>query len=309
MYHFCTIASIDYLPFVETLYHSLNNTGSPVTLHALVVNGETLPASDGIKWYTLDQLSADPLIEEVVSRYHTNGNALRWSLKPFFLSFLVDRFEKVIYLDNDIFFFNRFDFLFGELEKHTLLLTPHWSSFEPLPHFDNFLTSFQLGLFNAGFVGATKRGKATLQWWGRLCLHRMETDPTKGLFVDQRYLDLAPIYDPEVGILRHEGCNISSVNMHQNRRVKIGEDVLINGTYPIVFIHFSGETVKHIQNGNDGLLLPYFKQYENVFSLSGHSLNDFKHDLQPSSFPVVIKRKLRLRTRVKQAIFRLWQKL
>lgn len=309
MYHFCTIASHDYLPFVQTLLYSLKKNGPSAQLHALIVNDGPLPAIDGVKWYSLNNLMHEPSVHEVVLKYSSNGDAVRWALKPFFLSFLVEQHEKVIYLDNDLYFFNRYDFLFKELDNHTLLLSPHWSCFDPLPDFENFLTSFQVGLYNAGFVGATKAGKQTLQWWGKLCLHTMQHEPSKGLFDDQRYLDLAPIFDPEVGVLRHLGCNISSVNMHQNRRELKDQEVMINGIFPIVFIHFSGETVKHILNGNDSLLRRYFDEYKIAFAASGQSLSHFKHNIQPVSLPITVKRKIRLRTRIKQAVFKLWQKL
>jgi hypothetical protein len=117
------------------------------------------------------------------------------------------------------------------------------------------------------------------------------------------------ILDEKVGILRHLGCNLSSVNMHQNRRVKVEKEVLINEKYPVVFIHFNAETVKHILNQNDFLLKPHYDEYEKAFALTGHKLSSFKHQLEPAPTVIDFKRKLKLRTRLKQLVLKIYQRL
>jgi lipopolysaccharide biosynthesis glycosyltransferase len=309
MHHFCTIATPDYLPFVQTLFASLKEQGDSCKLHALVLTKENLPFIDGIKWYTPNDFENNDDVKNLFQKYQHNSNNIRWALKPFFLLHLLQQEEAVIYLDNDLYFFNRYEFLFDELQKHSLLLTPHWSCFEPQPSEENFLTSFQLGLFNAGFVGATKRAKKTLEWWARLCLYKTEDNPSKGFFVDQRYLDLALIYDPAIGIVQHRGCNVSSVNMQENRRIKMNGKVLINGEYPIIFIHFNAETVTHILNQNDEALKPYYDEYAAVFENTGYRLSDFKHQTKSAPLVIQFKRKIKLRTRLKQVIFHLYKRL
>lgn len=307
MYYFCTITTIDYLPFVQTLFHSLKQQSENITLHVLVLANEKPPGTGFILYYTPNDLS-DGRALELTHKYKTNADYLRWGLKPVFIQHLLNKCEQVIYVDNDIYFFNPFDFLFEQLLHHSLLLTPHWSSFSPFPFDENFMTAYQIGLFNAGFVGANRKALTILKWWSDACLYSMESDFCRGFFVDQRYLDLSLVIDPEVGIVRHLGCNLGSWNMHQNKRVKLNEKVLIAGKYPVVFIHFNNETITHILNGNDQLLRSYFTEYEQAFSLTGYQLNDFKHRAKPHLI-IQIKRKLLFRTRLKRFLFQLSQKI
>ena len=156
MYHFCTIGSGNYLPFIKTLFHSLTMQDERVVLHALVTDGP-VPAStdERLLFYSIDRLLEEAHVRQVVDKYSYRNDYLRWALKPVFLLYLNKKFGKVIYVDNDIYFFKPFDFLFQELERYSILLTPHWCSFLPLPNEENFKTNFQIGLFNAGFVGAS----------------------------------------------------------------------------------------------------------------------------------------------------------
>lgn len=312
MYHFCTIASANYLPFVDTLCGSLIQQHPDTTLHVLVTETSVPQNGPNIRYYSLADIESAPYTQQVMDRYIYNNDYLRWSLKPVFLLFLTRSYPLVIYVDNDIHFFGSFDFLFKQLEAHSLLLTPHWCSYYPLPEEENFKTNYQIGLYNAGFVGASAKAEDILLWWVQVCLHEMKKDDKEGLFDDQRYLDMAPIIDENVGIVRHTGCNLGSWNMHQNKRLKKGDQVLINGTYPIVFIHFNHDTVWHITNGNDDLLRPYFDRYEKDFSKTGYELVAYikgLSDWKERSMISKIRHKTILRTRLKRWLFRLSRKL
>lgn len=313
MYHFCTIGSGNYLPFIETLYHSLQEQEEDVVLHALVTDG-TLPvvSHDKLRFYSIDQLMEEEYVREIVDKYSYRNDYMRWALKPVLLLYLNKKFGKVIYVDNDIYFFKKFDFLFDELNKHSILLTPHWCSFLPLPNEENFKTNFQIGLFNAGFVGASDNSSEILSWWTKACLYKMERNDKEGLFDDQRYLDLVPVIDENTGIVRHRGCNLGSWNMHQNKRALVNNEVLINGTYPVVFVHFNHDTIWHILNGNDKLLQPYFAKYENSFARTGNDLKSYIKtlvDWKNMDFVHKLKHKTLIRTRLKNWLFRLSQKL
>ena len=313
MYHFCTIGSGNYLPFIETLFHSLRSQHDNVVLHALLTDGILPVAKDErIRFYMVDQLADEPFVNEIIQRYGYRNDYMRWALKPVFLLYLNKQVGKVIYVDTDIYFFKPFGFLFDELDRYSILLTPHWCSFLPLPHEENFKTNFQIGLFNAGFVAASNQSEEILSWWTKACLYKMERNNKEGLFDDQRYLDLATIIDEKAGILRHRGCNLGSWNMHENKRTMVGNEVMINETYPVVFVHFNHDTIWHILNGNDKLLQPFFATYEKAFAETGHDLLKYIKDLKSWKEMDVIhklKHKTLIRTRLKNWLFRLSQKL
>lgn len=313
MNHFCTIASGDYLPFVETLFLSLKRQTKDVSLHALITDDNFKnPEIEGLSIYSLYDLSGQDFVAEIIHKYKSNNNYVRWALKPVFLHYLVQKHETIVYVDNDICFFAPFEFLFQQLSSHSILLTPHWFSQKPFPHPENFETNFQIGLFNAGFLGASQHGSGFLKWWAEVCLYKMERNEKEGFYDDQRFLDMSWLVDEGTGIVRHRGCNVGSWNMHQNKRKKVGNEVRINGEFPVVFIHFNHETIKHILNGNDGQLQPYFDEYGQLFSSTGHRLENFiplLEDWKPQSFTGLIFRKAKLRTRLKRLLFYLSEKL
>ena len=131
--------------------------------------------------------------------------------------------------------------------------------------------------------------------------------------MDQRYLDMIPVIDEGATIIRHQGCNVGSWNIETYKRVPQPDgSVLINDRYPIIFIHFNHETIQHIVNGDDGNLKPYYNQYHKVFSSSGKVLEEFVKkldDWKRTGFYLEVKRKLSLRTRIKQSLFNLAKKL
>jgi hypothetical protein len=77
-------------------------------------------------------------------------------------------------------------------------------------------------------------------------------------------LDLLPSRFERVGIVRHQGCNVASWNKRDSARVQLGNEVFINGRYPIIFIHFTSGTISEITRDiydGDALLKPYLKKY------------------------------------------------
>ena len=62
-------------------------------------------------------------------------------------------------------------------------------------------------------------------------------------------------------ILRHQGCNVAEWNRFLCLREVVNGEVLINGVWPIVFIHFNNTTIREIIDGTEPLLVSYFEQY------------------------------------------------
>jgi hypothetical protein len=76
-----------------------------------------------------------------------------------------------------------------------------------------------------------------MQWWASCCAYRCEKNPIRGTFDDQRYLDLLPVMDERVHILRHKGCNVADWNRQEIPRSMQGEQlILADNTRSSLFI-------------------------------------------------------------------------
>ncbi|MBL7730074.1 MAG: hypothetical protein JNM88_02770 [Chitinophagaceae bacterium] len=313
---FCTIITKNYIPYAATLLRSLQRLQPSEQLVALIVDndggapGNPMP---GMRYIRMDDIYKVANADLIYANYaDKNADALRWGLKPVLLEYLLaEGCEKVIYADCDLFFFSGYEFLFDELNNYSVLLTPGGTTRNPMQHEEEFLSGYKYGQFNAGLVGVNKEAIPMLRWWGRCCAYRVETNFADGLFVDQKYLDAVPVLFPNAGIVRHKGCNVAFWNQHEYNRVQQGKEVLINGEYPVVFIHFTNLYIPELLNGNDPLLYPYYLTFEKTFRESGHSLEEFIKEMPVHHTPgplVRLKRKLLLRTRIKRWLYRLSQK-
>jgi hypothetical protein len=152
--------------------------------------------------------------------------------------------EPVFYFDPDIVVLGRLDHLVDEFQRADILLTPHL--LEPDESLDavllNEVCALRHGVYNLGFLGIapTAEGQRFIDWWAQrlnsLCYDEIE----RGLFTDQRWADLAPVFFPTLGIVRHPGCNVATWNLAR-RHVggSLTEGLTVNGQ-PLTFFHFSG---------------------------------------------------------------------
>lgn len=262
MNHLCTITTASHLYKVFALAESLQQ-GTPFVLHVLVVDSNDSFNFPGCVFYTLADFKNDPSAGEIVPKYRTDKDRLRWSLKPVFMKHLlaIKELGKIIYLDNDLFFYSDYNFLFDLLDKHSFLLTPHYYKYSPRRDQNWFEANYRVGLYNAGFTGANTAGISTLQWWADCCAYRCEKNSFRGLFDDQKYLDLVTVIDENAHIVRHKGCNVAGWNTEVCPRTMVDNRILIDGQYPVVFIHFNDTTIREIIDGSDSILYNHYREY------------------------------------------------
>ena len=168
---------------------------------------------------------------------------LSTAVKPYAAQALFDGYgvDQLIYLDPDICVYHSLDEIFRRFEDGDILLTPHLTS--PLDDGcrPDELDILRSGSFNLGFIGL-QRSDATfalLDWWRQRLYERCVVSPEQGLFVDQRWIDLAPGLFPGVAIIRDPGWNVAYWNVHL-RSVEFQDGRPYAGGRPLVFFHFSG---------------------------------------------------------------------
>jgi hypothetical protein len=263
MYHFCTITTADHLFKTLALHDSLMALSGDAYLHVLCV--DELPSdlpSGNIAFYKPHDMLHLPSASTIIAKYSASKDKLRWSLKPVFLRFLLEKTaDKAVYVDNDIYFYGDYSFLFELLDTYDFLLTPHNYPRDPNKDQNWLEANFRVGLYNAGFVGVNKGAIKDLGWWAACCAYRCEKNPLRGMFDDQKYLDLIPVMNEKAHIVRHKGCNVAEWNKAVISRTERDGKVILDGQYPLVFIHFNGTTVRAIEMGEEPLLKKHLDLY------------------------------------------------
>ena len=241
-------------------------------LHILVVDGGK-PSDSTLSntvHYPLSDIT-DEVGLKLINKYQSNKDKLRWGLKSVFLKHLLGQNEKVIYVDNDVFFYANPQFLFDLLNDNNILLTPHFYRSNPAKDQNWLEANYRVGLFNAGFLGVNKQAMDALTWWSACCLYKITKSTGRGLFDDQKYLDLFPVKFDGVHIVKHQGCNLAGWNAEDYQiATRSKEEVVINGKYPVVFIHFA-ESSMLLFSSPTSLLYPYYLKY--LEELRGFSKN------------------------------------
>jgi len=243
----CTIVSPNYLHYARTLAKSYLAHHPSDLFFVLLVSRErlaTLDPNDSFRVLHLEDLAL-PGVHSLAMQYdilELNTNVKPTLLKYLFREFVVDN---VVYLDPDIFIYDRLQPIFDHLQHANVVLTPHITR----PIYDgktptevDFLSA---GVFNLGFVALKRSGQsdALLDWWERRCLDEGYSEIRTGLFVDQKWMNLAPCLFEGVELCKDAGCNMAYWNLHERLLSKHGESYVVNGSFPLRFFHFSGVDV------------------------------------------------------------------
>ena len=239
--HAGTIVSRHYLPHARTLARAFTERNPGMRFTALVV-GEVAPIRDEpFEVLTEAELGLGDIAERR-RRYDDFEYAV--SFKPSLLRHLLQGHETAIYLDSDLYPVGAFGPLEAEFGDDGVLLTPHLTRSLPddglNPTMPNILTA---GVFNTGFVAVRRSGPADafLDWWFERLVRDCKVDPRRGVFVDQRWVDLAPGIVPGIGILRDSAWNLGHWNLPGQAvaRDGDGDGWTVDGR-PLRVFHFSG---------------------------------------------------------------------
>ena len=241
----CTIASLNYLPYVRTLCKSYLECHPGHKFYFLLV--DRLPADldltqDKFELVLVEDLGI-PDFQSLAFKYDIVE--LNTSVKPTFLKKLLEHgIDKLIYFDPDILICSSVQFIFDDLTSHSIVLTPHClSPNEAFPSGESIL--LYSGIFNLGFIAVSKSSEAErfLSWWEHRCLTLGFTERVSGLYVDQKWINLVPCYFDSVKIMKHLGCNVAYWNLHERVLEYSQNSWRVNKDMPLVFFHFSGVNV------------------------------------------------------------------
>jgi hypothetical protein len=186
--------------------------------------------------------------------------------------------DKFVYLDPDVCIYSRLDDLDIYLDTHSIVLTPH--QLKDCGHVFMEASSLEHGVYNLGFLALKRSEEANriVEWWSRRLHVACYDMKYMGLFTDQKWFNLAPLFF-ECHILKHPGYNLGPWNM-MSRTVALDSGSIMVEGFPLKFIHFSAfptlfnQCVEFWAPKNKDLLLKMSKDYEEkltVFDKAGYS--------------------------------------
>jgi hypothetical protein len=234
--HACTIVTPDHVARARVLARSLREHHPHARCTALVV-GDAPASSEPFEVLGIEALDCPPL-EEMLAAYEPF--ALVCALKPWLLSRLLEQSPAVLYLDSDLRLYAPLDDAFAAAQSHGLVLTRHLLG--PLPRDGRHPSEEDIlvaGSFNGGFLGVGRDAGHFLDWWAERTAQECTIDPARGLFLDQRWLELAPNLVPDAAVLRDPGCNAGFWDV-PNRPLTGAPGAYSVAGVPLRCFHFSG---------------------------------------------------------------------
>jgi hypothetical protein len=184
-----------------------------------------------------------PDFPEMVRKY--NVVELNTAVKPFYIEHLFRRdaaVESVVYIDPDILVYGNLDDLRHKLRQFNLVVTPHSCTFDNTPvNMYYEIGMLSTGVYNLGFLGTSRSDTtfAFLKWWQRRLVNFCFYEPGSGIFTDQLWITLAPLYFGGLYVEKSPGYNMAYWNHFERRITRDGSRYLVNGSHPLVCFHFS----------------------------------------------------------------------
>jgi len=256
-----TIVSLNYGAYARTLMESVSLVHPEWERHVLVVDRCDDPAAVGGDLFATSLVEdlALPKMREFFFRYDIME--LNTAAKPYmFAKLRREGYERVIYIDPDILVLARLEHVEKLLDDGAAaVVTPHLTA----PIEDEYVPTerdiMRAGAYNLGFlaIGGVPAADAFINWWQRKLEYEAASDLSKGLFTDQKWVDMAPGMFGGFAILRNPGYNVAYWNLAHRPVTKPADAWLADGE-PLRFFHFSGFDPQNPQK---------FSKHQNRFTL------------------------------------------
>lgn len=277
---FCTICCNNYLPKAIVLSKSIKLQHPDALVYLCLVEKE-FPLGIDLNTYFDSVYLAKDLNIDYFDWYIFKYSQLEAStfVKASFFKLLLEKFDDVIYLDPDIYVYSNFDIL-SELD-YSIGITPHQlTPTSDLEIIDSTVIGFLMcGIYNLGFIALRKTENAFsfLDWWEHKLKYYAYMDFSRGLFTDQKWIDLGNLYF-DMTVIEDFGYNVANWNCHE-RLISIKNDqILVNELSPLVFFHYSS-----IDIGKDVRIFRKLLDKED-FNTIMQLRDDYKKHLQNPEF-------------------------
>jgi hypothetical protein len=282
-----TICAKNYLARALTLRESFLKNNGNVDFYIFLAD---LCDNEQIKNIpNLIQLSDSfiPKWEEMAFKY--NIIEFSTSIKPFCVNYLFKLYEKVVYLDPDIYVLNSLSIIYKWLNDKDIIITPHYNNIAL--EYDGAITEEELlfvGIYNLGFcaIKNNETGVKFVNWWMNRLTNKCYADKYDALHVDQRWIDFLPAFFPnELMISRHFGLNVAIWNLHERELmlkngIYLVRDIATGEIFDLIFFHFSG-----FNPNNYKIIHHLFPNYNiNEYPVFNILAEDYRKKLKENNF-------------------------
>ena len=238
-----TLCSNNYLAHAKTLRDSVMEY-APETRFSigLVDQLDTTIDYSGLDIIKYDQIGYN-CFEDMLSKY--NIIEFNTAVKPYYLHYFFDKYgegTKVYYIDPDIKLYSGINHLNELLDTHDIVLTPNLTEIPEEVDLGE-LASLRHGLFNLGFIGVkySDEGLQFVNWWKKRLRNHCLIDKPRGIFVDQKWVDIAVLYFKGMHIASHKGLNMAWWNLSERKLIESEGKYFVNNlSEELIFFHFSG---------------------------------------------------------------------
>lgn len=241
-----TVSDADYAVMALTMFDSVSKFYQDCDLFLFVIGTGTMNRLEGgvNVVYIGDVLDELDLSQRLA--YYLQIE-LATSVRPHCFEFLfAQNYDRVIYLDPDIYVFRRMtevdDLLDGNVNG---IVTPHaLQSIRSDVAVGGDNVFLQCGIYNMGFF-ALKNTSETMRmvvWWKEKLKWQCVVDLPNGFFVDQKWLDFLPAYFDAFHVLRLPTYNLAPWNSEHYKVLSDSKGNFFVDDFdtPVAFIHFSG---------------------------------------------------------------------
>ncbi|WP_428392570.1 hypothetical protein [Lichenicoccus sp.] len=239
-----TICSNNYVPAARVLLQSVRQFHAEADLYLCLADEMIrMPGLYDAAW-TIVEARSLPIRDFAAFAFRYDILEFNTALKPFMFQHLLEQcgYDAVLYFDPDIELFRPLDEVTQPLaEGASLILTPHMCAPCESPAEPNDLTIMRAGIYNLGFLGAARCQESSdvIAWWARRLRYECVNAQSEGLFVDQKFMDLAPAFAAAAHICRDTTMNVAYWNLRQRALGGTEGAWTVDGA-PLGFFHYSG---------------------------------------------------------------------
>lgn len=262
---FCTVIRKKQLGAARVLALSLRRHHPKAALHVLLAEKTKTSLTrkqEPWSWVDADELGMDGL-QDPRSRYA--ARELTAALKPWFFSWLLNKrsISNLVYFSPDTIVLEPLFVLARRLEACSVLFVPH--RLKPAPQDSSApaeMTFIGRGAYNLDFLALHRdpRTNRFLSWWAERLSRYCVDDVSNGLYLDQRWCDLAPCLFDGVEVFRDERYGAAAWG-RGCEGLRWGRGALWSGRARAAFFQFQGV------DDAPGLR-PFFRSYKELLRKS-----------------------------------------